>query len=112
MAKKNFSPALLATQFPAIESEGRYPGNNHQEVVQILIRCSCQQVVHRAIKIIQRDLGTHLIDLQCSSSVVCAKLRCLELFCPSESLYFYHYHLQTTLGHRAQVWLSTQGGKL
>ena len=78
--------------------------------VLVLILCDDLPTVQRAVHIIKRDLNSHLIHLQHNESAVCAQLRTLDLFSPSEALSFYHYHLQNALGNQAQVWLSTKGG--
>ena len=78
--------------------------------VLVLILCDDLPTVQRAVHIIKRDLSSHLIHLQHNESAVCAQLRTLDLFSPSEALSFYHYHLQNALGKQAQVWLSTKGG--
>lgn len=78
--------------------------------VLVLILCDDLPTVQRAVHIIKRDLSSHLTRLQHNESAVCAQLRTLDLFSPSEALSFYHYHLQNALGNQAQVWLSTKGG--
>lgn len=87
-------------------------GKKHEAkaAVLVLILCDDLPTVQRAVHIIKRDLSSHLIHLQHNESAVCAQLRTLDLFSPSEALSFYHYHLQNTLGNQAQVWLSTKGG--
>ena len=80
--------------------------------VLVLILCDDLPTVQRAVHIIKRDLNSHLIHLQHNESAVCAQLRTLDLFSPSEALSFYHYHLQNAIGNHAQVWLSTKGGML
>lgn len=87
-------------------------GQKHKALatVQVLILCSDQLTLQRAMHIIKRDLRSHLINLQHNDTTVCAQLRTLDLFSASECISFYHYHLQRSLGAKAQVWLSTKGG--
>jgi hypothetical protein len=87
-------------------------GKKHEAkaAVLVLILCDDLPTVQRAVHIIKRDLSSHLIRLQHNESAVCAQLRTLDLFSPSEALSFYHYHLQNAIGNQAQVWLSTKGG--
>lgn len=123
MANNTISPASLEARFERILMEVplalqsgtmclQLDGKKHEKkaTIQVFILCSSPQVVHRAVQILKRDLGSHLLHLQHNDTAVCAQLRTLDLFSPSEALSFYHYHLQNALGNQAQVWLSTKGG--
>lgn len=82
------------------------------EVILLIILCQDLATAKRALHIIQRDLGSQLLQVEQCDTVVGAYLSTLQGFNPSECLSFYHYHLDRSLGHQAQVWLATKGGKL
>lgn len=107
MAKHHFTPARLAMNDLVSKCEGQ-PSNNHHVLIEVLITCSNAHVVARAVRTIKRDLGSHLIRIQHKNRFVAAHLLPLQGFLPSECLYYYHYHLQRTLGSEAQVWLATR----
>ena len=82
------------------------------EVILLIILCQDLATAKRALHIIQRDLGSQLLQVEQCDTVVGAYLSTLQGFSPSECLSFYHYHLNRSLGHQAQVWITTKGGKL
>ncbi|MBR2451308.1 MAG: hypothetical protein IKB40_07445 [Paludibacteraceae bacterium] len=82
------------------------------EVILLIILCHDLAIAKRALHIIQRDLGSQLLQVEQCDTVVGAYLSTLQGFNPSECLSFYHYHLDRSLGHQAQVWITTKGGKL
>ena len=82
------------------------------EVILLIILCQDLATAKRALQIIQRDLGSQLLQVEQCDTVVGAYLSTLQGFNPSECLSFYHYHLNRNLGHQAQVWITTKGGEL
>jgi hypothetical protein len=83
-----------------------------EEVIVLIILCQELATAKRALHIIQRDLGSQLLQVEQCDTVVGAYLNTLRGFSPSECLSFYHYHLNRSLGQQAQVWITTKGGKL
>ena len=83
-----------------------------REAIVVIILCQDLATANRALDIIQRDLGSQLLQVEQCDTVVGAYLSTLQGFNPSECLSFYHYHLDRSLGHQAQVWITTKGGKL
>ena len=83
-----------------------------EEVIVVIILCQDLATAERALHIIQRDLGSQLLQVEQCDTVVGAYLNTLRGFSPSECLSFYHYHLNRSLGQQAQVWITTKGGKL
>lgn len=82
------------------------------EEIVLIILCQDLATAKRALHIIQRDLGSQLLQVEQCDTVVGAYLSTLRGFNPSECLSFYHYHLYRSLGHQAQIWITTKGGKL
>lgn len=78
--------------------------------ILVCIFCATPNTQKRAINLLKRDMGSHLQHIMQERNAVCAQLRLLDTFSPSECLSLYHYHLQRSLGTKAQVWLSTKGG--
>ena len=78
--------------------------------ILVCIFCADPITQQRAMHLLHRDIGSHLLHIMQERNVVYAVLRTLDTFSPSECLSFYHYHLQRSLGTKAQVWLSTKGG--
>lgn len=83
-----------------------------REAIVVIILCQDLVTANRALDIIQRDLGSQLLQVEQCDTVVGAYLSTLQGFNPSECLSFYHYHLDRSLEHQAQVWITTKGGKL
>ena len=86
------------------------------EVVKVLIFSVNEQLLEKVEEIIYRDFGSHLRMCNRAQNMLCAQIYGLELFNASESMAFYHYHLQRTVGNCANVWMATQrvyqkGGK-
>lgn len=78
--------------------------------ILVCIFCADPNTQQRAIHLLHRDMGSQLLHIMQERNVVYAVLHTLDTFSPSECLSFYHYHLQRSLGTKAQVWLSTKGG--
>ena len=78
--------------------------------ILVCIFCADPITQQQAIHLLHRDMHSHLVHIMCKGHIVYAVLRTLETFSPSECLSLYHYHLQRSLGTKAQVWLSTKGG--
>lgn len=78
--------------------------------ILVCIFCADPITQQRAIHLLHRDMHSHLVHIMQERNAVCAQLRTLDTFSPSECMSFYHYHLQRSLGTKAQVWLSTKGG--
>ena len=78
--------------------------------ILICIFCEDNHTQQQAIHLLHRDMGSHLLRIMQERNAVCVQLRTLDTFSPSECLSLYHYHLQRSLGTKAQVWLSTKGG--
>lgn len=78
--------------------------------ILVCIFCADPITQEQAIHLLHRDMHSHLLHIMQERNVVYAVLRTLDTFSPSECLSFYHYHLQRSLGTKAQVWLSTKGG--
>lgn len=104
MKKQNHTPARTG------ELSNKYHNQGAQNYILICIFCEDNHTQKRAINLLKRDMGSHLLHLMQERNAVCAQLRTLETFSPSECLSLYHYHLQRSLGTNAQVWLSTKGG--
>ena len=91
-----------------------YTTLNHptqREALLLIILCQDLATAKRALHIIQRDLGSQLLQVEQCDTVVGAYLSTLQGFNPSECLSFYHYHLHRSLGHQAQIWITTKGGQ-
>ena len=85
------------------------------EVIVVIILCQDLATAKRALDIIQRDLGSQLLQVEQCNTVVGAYLSTLRGFNPSECLSFYHYHLDRSLQSKATIYLSThhtKGGQL
>ena len=82
-----------------------------REALLLIILCQDIATAKRALHIIQRDLGSQLLQVEQCDTVVGAYLSTLQGFNPSECLSFYHYHLHRSLGHQAQIWITTKGGQ-
>lgn len=78
--------------------------------ILVCIFCADPITQQQAIHLLHRDMHSHLVHIMQERNAVCAQLRTLETFSLSECLSLYHYHLQRSLGTKAQVWLSTKGG--
>lgn len=78
--------------------------------ILVCIFCADPITQQQALHLLHRDMHSHLLHIMQERNAVCAQLRTLDSFSPSECLSFYHYHLQRSLGTKAQVWLSTKGG--
>ena len=78
--------------------------------ILVCIFCADPITQQQAIHLLHRDMHSHLLRIMQERNAVCAQLRTHDTFSPSECLSFYHYHLQRSLGTKAQVWLSTKGG--
>lgn len=96
--------ARSATTPPLLHSTQR-------EALLLIILCQDLATAKRALHIIQRDLGSQLLQVEQCDTVVGAYLSTLQGFNPSECLSFYHYHLHRSLGHQAQIWITTKGGQ-
>ena len=79
-----------------------------RDVVKVLIFSVNEQLLEKVEEIIYRDFCTHLRMCNRAQNMLCAQIYGLELFNASESMAFYHYHLQRTVGNRANVWVATQ----
>ena len=79
-----------------------------RDVVKVLIFSVNEQLLEKVEEIIYRDFYTHLRMCNRAQNMLCAQIYGLELFNASESMAFYHYHLQRTVGNRANVWVATQ----
>lgn len=121
MAKKFFSPADTLVDLSVRTQEHVYqssdttyiePCDDQDKHILVCIFSDNTYAQNRALRLLQRDMQSHLIDAVKKRHAVCAQLRTLENFSASECLSFYHYHLQRTLGPHAQVWLSTKGGQV
>jgi hypothetical protein len=104
MKKQNHTPARTG------ELSNQYHNQEAQNYILICIFCEDNHTQQRAIHLLHRDMGSQLLHIMQERNAVCAQLRTLDTFSPSECLSFYHYHLQRSLGTKAQVWLSTKGG--
>lgn len=100
--------ARSATTPPLLHSTQREATG---EEIVLIILCQNLATAKRALHIIQRDLGSQLLQVEQCDTVVGAYLSTLQGFNPSECLSFYHYHLHRSLGHQAQVWITTKGGQ-
>ena len=78
--------------------------------ILVCIFCADPITQQQAIHLLHRDMHSHLLRIMQERNAVCVQLRTLETFSPSECLSLYHYHLQRSLGTKAQVWLATKGG--
>ena len=81
------------------------------DVVKVLIFSVNEQLLEKVEEIIYRDFYSHLRMCNRAENMLCAQIYGLELFNASESMAFYHYHLQRALGAHVQVWVSTKGGQ-
>ena len=104
MKKQNHTPARTG------ELSNQYHNQEAKNYILICIFCADPITQQRAIHLLQRDMYSHLVHIMQERNAVCAQLRTLDTFSPSECMSFYHYHLQRSLGTKAQVWLSTKGG--
>ena len=104
MKKQNHTPARTG------ELSNQYHNLEAQNYILICIFCEDNHTQEQAIRLLHRDMHSHLVHIMCKGHIVYAILRTLETFSPSECLSLYHYHLQRSLGTNAQVWLSTKGG--
>ena len=100
--------ARSATTPPLLHSTQREATG---EEIVLIILCQDLATAKRALHIIQRDLGSQLLQVEQCDTVVGAYLSTLQGFNPSECLSFYHYHLHRSLGHQAQIWITTKGGQ-
>ena len=85
------------------------------EVIVVIILCQDLATAKQALDIIQRDLGSQLLQVEQCDTIVGAYLTTLRSFNPSECLSFYHYHLDRSLQSKASIYLSThstKGGQL
>lgn len=78
------------------------------DLVKVLIFSVNEQLLEKVEEIIYRDFYSHLRMCNRAQNMLCAQIYGLELFNASESMAFYHYHLQRTVGNRANVWVATQ----
>lgn len=105
----------LEAATPQCKGEGNNPTPSYtargDEAIVVIILCQDLATAKRALHIIQRDLGSQLLQVEQCDTVVGAYLSTLQGFNPSECLSFYHYHLNRSLGHQAQVWITTKGGQ-
>ena len=76
--------------------------------MKVLIFSVNEQLLEKVEEIIYRDFYSHLRMCNRAQNMLCAQIYGLELFNASESMAFYHYHLQRTVGNRANVWVATQ----
>ena len=104
MKKQNHTPARTGELSHQSHNQGA------QNYILNCIFCDDNHTQQRAIHLLKRDMGSHLQHIMQERNAVCAQLRVLDTFSPSECLSLYHYHLQRSLGTKAQVWLSTKGG--
>ena len=104
MKKQNHTPARTG------ELSNQYHNQEAQNNILICIFCADPNTQRRAIHLLHRDMGSQLLHIMQERNAVCAQLRTLDTFSPSECMSLYHYHLQRSLGTNAQVWLSTKGG--
>lgn len=91
----------------AIHNSSRHYSDSGNIKIEIEIHCRSQQIAERAVYLLKRDLSSHIITVQQHATVVKADIRPLQGFHYSESIYFYHYHLQRQLGQFAQVKLAS-----
>lgn len=109
MAKFSLENARKASYSLKVKGERRE--EMRREAIVVIILCQDLATAKRALQIIQRDLGSQLLQVEQCDTVVGAYLSTLQGFSPSECLSFYHYHLDRSLGHQAQVWITTKGGQ-
>ena len=106
MAKKTIKAkgeVAVMPQCKAIPQERR-----SRDVVKVLIFSVNEQLLEKVEEIISRDFCTLLRMCNRAQNMLCAQIYGLELFNASESMAFYHYHLQRTVGNRTNVWVTTQ----
>ena len=89
-----------------------YEYQEHAAIISVYVLSQHCNMLNRAKHLLQRDMSSHLVDLQLAPDMLYAELYALETFSTSESIGMYHYHLQRALGPAAQVWLATKGGEL
>lgn len=81
------------------------------KVIVVIILCQDLATAKQALDIIQRDLGSQLLQVEQCDTIVGAYLTTLRSFNPSECLSFYHYHLDRSLQGRAAIYLTTQSSE-
>jgi hypothetical protein len=81
------------------------------KVIVVIILCQDLATAKQALDIIQRDLGSQLLQVEQCDTIVGAYLTILRSFNPSECLSFYHYHLDRSLQGRAAIYLTTQSSE-
>jgi hypothetical protein len=81
------------------------------KVIVVIILCQNLATAKQALDIIQRDLGSQLLQVEQCDTIVGAYLTILRSFNPSECLSFYHYHLDRSLQGRAAIYLTTQSSE-
>lgn len=114
MAHTPFTPALLETLAEANHhlSSTTPDTSDRPPIIRVLVLTLDKQLLDKAEHLIHRDLQSHLVTYHKAQHMLMAAFYTLDCFSPSECLGFYHYHLQRTLGAKALVWLSTEGGRV
>ena len=110
-ASYSLEAAMPQCKVYGVRCKGEENNPTQREALLLIILCQDLATVKRALHIIQRDLGSQLLQVEQCDTVVGAYLSTLQGFNPSECLSFYHYHLHRSLGHQAQIWITTKGGQ-
>ena len=130
MAKEylSLSPAELAPI--AIESEGEVFDNNEHEfinqkenhsmvetrmndarpIVKVMVFSDCEHALDKIERIINRDMGSHLVFCRKGNGCVCAQIYAMQDFSVKECMCLYYTHLRMSICHRTEIWVSTEGG--